>query len=151
MSDPRQAARDRLALFMEEKGKRNTRQRDLIVDIFLEAEGHLTLNELLRLVQGRDDRVGFATVYRTMKLLTEAGVAEELRFGEGQTRYELAHADEHHDHLICQTCGTIFEFEDDEVEAIQERIAKRFGLRVTDHRHEIYGVCTNADCEHRPN
>ena len=149
MSDPRQAARQRLAQFMEAQGKRNTRQRDLIVDIFLEAEGHLTLNELLRLVQDRDDRVGFATVYRTMKLLAEAGVAEELKFGEGQTRYELAHADEHHDHIICQTCGTIFEFEDHEIEALQDRIAKRFGLEVTDHRHEIYGKCTRENCEHR--
>ena len=137
-----QAARERLAEYMAREGKRNTRQRDAIVDVFLDTGGHLTLNELLALAQKSDPGIGFATVYRTMKMLAEAGIADERKFGEGQTRYELAEVGEdHHDHLICEKCGRIVEFEDEKIERIQVAIALRHGIRVTHHRHEIYGVC----------
>ncbi|MCP4803721.1 MAG: transcriptional repressor [Proteobacteria bacterium] len=136
------SARKRLAEYMAREGKRNTRQRDGIVNVFLDTGGHLTLNELLALAQKKDPGIGFATVYRTMKMLAEAGVADERKFGEGQTRYELSElGDEHHDHLICGRCGRIYEFEDEQIEQLQEAVAARFGIRVTHHRHEIYGVC----------
>jgi len=139
-----------LAEYMTRHGKRNTRQRDVIVDAFLDAEGHLTLNELLALAQTGDPGIGFATVYRTMKMLSDAGVADERRFDEGQTRYELADfGHDHHDHIICTRCGKIIEFEDDEIERLQAAIAERFGIRVTHHRHEIYGECM-PDCESHP-
>ena len=142
-------ARQLLTEYMVRTGKRNTRQRDVIVDVFLEkgSERHLSLQELQDLVVAIEPGVGFATVYRTMKLLTEAGVALERRFQEGQARYELAEVGEHHDHLICTHCGHIFEFEDEEVERRQREVAEQFGLRITHHRHEIYGECRDqANC-----
>lgn len=145
-------ARAMLAAYMVDKGKRNTRQRDAIVGIFLEAgqQGHVSLQELLELVQASEPGVGFATVYRTMKMLTEAGVALERHFGEGQSRYELTDVDEHHDHIICTLCGTILEFEDAEIERRQREIAALFGMKITHHRHEIYGLCRNPEsCKHR--
>ncbi|MCB9763121.1 MAG: transcriptional repressor [Alphaproteobacteria bacterium] len=136
---------------MAAEGKRNTRQRDVIVDIFFErgVDGHLSLQELLDLVQEVEPGVGFATVYRTMKLLTDAEVAHERRFVEGQTRYELADFGEHHDHLICTRCGHILEFEDPTIERRQREIASDLGVRITHHRHEIYGVCVDLDACNR--
>jgi Fur family ferric uptake transcriptional regulator len=84
-------------------------------------------------------------VYRTLKLLTECGVAFERRFGDGLTRYELADEESHHDHLICVECGTIIEFEEPRIDQIEEEIAKRHGFALRSHKHEMYGVC--ADCQ----
>lgn len=145
-------ARTLLDAYMVDKGKRNTRQRDAIVDIFFEAgrRGHVSLQEILELVQANEPGVGFATVYRTMKMLTEAGVALERHFGEGQSRYELADVDEHHDHIICTLCGTILEFEEPEIERLQRDVAARLGMKITHHRHEIYAYCAEPDsCRHR--
>lgn len=136
-------AKRKLSEFMTKRGKRNTRQRDVIVEVFLQAGGHMTLQELTVLVQQQEPGIGFATVYRTMKLLTEAEVAHEHRFDEGQTRYELADA-EHHDHLICVSCGRIDEFEDEAIERRQEQVLAQLGWTAESHRHEIYGTC--PDC-----
>ena len=145
-------ARRVLSEYMNTGGKRNTRQRDVIVDVFFEvgSERHLSLQELQEQVQRVEPGVGFATVYRTMKMLTEAGVAHERRFDEGTTRYELAEVGEHHDHLICIDCGHIFEFEDPLIEARQREVAAHFGLAITTHRHEIYATCAlGSTCERR--
>jgi Fur family ferric uptake transcriptional regulator len=139
------AARERLVRYMAEQGKKNTRQRDVIVQVFLEAGGHLTLQELQALVREQDGAVGVATVYRTMKMLAEAGVAVERNFGSGHARYELAEFGTHHDHLICVACNRIIEFEDPLIEERQDQIADRHGFLVQRHRHEIYGLC--ADCQ----
>ena len=147
-------ARITLSEFMAKQGKKQTRQRQAIVEVFLHADGHLALQELLDLVQKSDPGVGFATVYRTMKMLVEAGVAKERHFGTDQALYELVHPNEHHDHLICSRCGHIFEFEDDVIEERQEQIAKSFGLKITGHRHELYGEpvgdgpCEHENCEY---
>jgi len=134
---------------MSAQGKKNTRQRDAIVEAFLNSEGHLTLQALLEEVQKKDPGVGFATVYRTMKLLVEAGVAKERHFAMDQALYEFVHKDEHHDHLICSRCGHIYEFENDEIERLQDEIAKALGMRITGHRHELYGEpLNNGPCEH---
>jgi Fur family transcriptional regulator, ferric uptake regulator len=142
MDDRERLARDTLNEFMRVQGKRQTRQREVIVDAFIRAKDHMTLQQLLTRSQVVEPSIGFATVYRTMKLLVEAGVAEEHRFGEGQSRYELADVDgEHHDHLICVRCGRIEEFEDHEIERRQAKVASTLGWSVTHHVHEIYGVC----------
>jgi Fur family ferric uptake transcriptional regulator len=138
-----------LAEFMRSSGKKNTRQREVIVDVFLQSDEHLTLQELLDRVQVIEPNVGFATVYRTMKMLVEAGVAKERHFGADQALYELVHQGEHHDHLICNRCGHIFEYEDVLIEARQEEIAKSFGMKITGHRHELYGEpVANGPCNH---
>ncbi|MBK6517940.1 MAG: transcriptional repressor [Polyangiaceae bacterium] len=127
---------------MAKKKLRSTAQRRLIVDTFFEGGSHLTIEDLLREVRAQDRGIGYATVYRTLKLLAECGVASERRFGDGLSRYELADDDDdHHDHLICTTCGTITEFEEPKIERLQEAVAVRYGFRVTSHKHEMYGVC----------
>jgi len=143
--DRADAARERLNRYMSDQGKKNTRQRDVIVQVFLEAGGHLTLQELQALVREQEGPVGYATVYRTMKMLADAGVAVERNFGSGQARYELAEFGTHHDHLICVDCSRIIEFEDPLIEERQDQIAERHGFLVQRHRHEIYGLC--ADCQ----
>lgn len=131
--------------YMSEKGLRTTEQRKIIVQTFLETEAHSTIDELLEKVRESDPRVGYATVYRTMKMLTEGGMANELHFGDGATRYEVADEDAHHDHLICEECGNIVEFEEPLIEELQDRIAQQHGFVVTHHKHELYGRCADKE------
>ena len=134
-----------LEAYMTRRGLRSTEQRRVIIDTFFGSTEHITIATLLREVRAVDARVGFATVYRTMKLLTESGVVQEHKFGDGFTRYELSDEDAHHDHLICMECGKITEFEEPAIEELQHRIAKKHGFQIRAHKHEMYGVC--ADCQ----
>lgn len=143
-------AQRQLETYMRDRGLKHTRQRDEILEVFFEAGGHASIDELLSRVQERMPGIGYATVYRTMKLFSEAGVAHERHFQDGQTRYEPVQPDEHHDHLICTDCGKIFEFEDPIIEQRQSEVAAAHGLRLDHHRHEIYGRCLNPQsCVHR--
>lgn len=135
------AARERLAKWIAEKGLKSTRQRDAIVDTFFQARGHLSVDELLAQVQARDANIGAATVYRTMKILAEAGLASARHFDDGQTRYEAALDRHHHDHLICTSCHAIVEFENQRIEELQDAVAGEHGFQVTRHKLEIYGLC----------
>lgn len=147
---PHPDAQQRLAAFIRAQGLKHTRQREEVLELFLQAGGHVSVDDLLRLVQERMTGVGHATVYRTMKLLVDAGIAQERHFGDGQTRYEPVIPDEHHDHLICVDCNSIFEFEDPVIEMRQAEVAARHGLRLRSHRHEIYGACIQPEnCPHR--
>jgi Fur family ferric uptake transcriptional regulator len=139
------AMHDALVAYMRDKGLRSTNQRRLVSDVFFRSKGHLSIDDLLALVRKKDASVGYATVYRTLKLLSESGLAYERQFRDGPTRYELAHAESHHDHLICVQCGRIEEFEDHEIETLQENVARRHGFALSSHRHELYGVC--AGCQ----
>lgn len=130
--------------YIAKNGLKSTRQRTLILEIFYRAGGHLSAEELLELVRAEDPKVSQATVYRTLRLLTECGLAEPRNFGgDGQTRYEIA-TDDHHDHLICTQCGTIVEFEDEEIESLQERVARAHGFEMTHHKMELYGICPSC-------
>jgi Fur family ferric uptake transcriptional regulator len=138
---------EKLAKFeahLAEQGLRLTAQRRAIAEVFFGSEQHHSLLELLALAQERRGGVGYATVYRTMRLLADAGFATEHRFGENQTRYEPREEGEHHDHFICVTCGAIVEFENDEIEAIQARLARERGFEVVSHKHEIYVRCVGT-------
>ncbi len=146
-AETQEHARELLRAFMAKQGLRSTDQRRIIVDTFLASGEHVSIEELLGLVRARDPRVGYATVYRTLKLLTECGVANERQFGDGLTRYELADDSSHHDHLICTVCNGITEFEDERVEEIQEEIAARYGFRLRSHKHELYGVCPSCQAK----
>lgn len=130
--------------YMREHKLKQTRQRQAIFDTFVASGDHVAIDELLERAQAVHPGIGYATVYRTLKLFTEAGIAHERRFQDGQTRYEPVELGEHHDHLICRTCGHIFEFEDDLIEARQSEIARGHGLRLVSHRHDIYGECMDA-------
>lgn len=144
-TDSRQRLRERLDAYMAKKKLRSTAQRRLIVDTFFDGTAHLTIEDLLREVREHDRGIGYATVYRTLKLLAECGVASERRFGDGLSRYELADDDDHHDHLICTSCNSITEFEEPKIEKLQDLVAARYGFRVTSHKHEMYGLC--AKCQ----
>ena len=145
-ADTRQRLRERLDAYMAKKKLRSTAQRRLIVDRFFDGTPHVTIEDLLAVVRSQDRGIGYATVYRTLKLLAECGVASERRFGDGLSRYELADDDDdHHDHLICTSCGSITEFEEPKIEKLQDAIAARHGFRLTSHRHEMYGLC--ATCQ----
>ena len=129
---------------IQKKGLKRTAQRDLILDVFLRTEGHLSGDDLFRLVREEDATVGQTTVYRTLRLLTEAGLAREVRFGDGRAHYEHNYKHEHHDHMICSECGTIIEFYSPELEAIQDAMAAKHKFRLTSHLLRMIGIC--ADC-----
>lgn len=127
--------------FATQKGLRSTRQRDIILDIFLSSHEHLSVEELYLKIRASHPGIGQATVYRTLKLFTEAGLAREMMLPDGQTRYEHQLAGEHHDHLICTGCNAIIEFEDETIEWLQQEIARRHGFSLTAHKMQLYGLC----------
>lgn len=127
--------------YLTAHGLRFTRQRELIAEAFFEAEGHPNIDELYDRVRRRDRRIGQATVYRTLKLLVDSGLANSSRFGGSAARYEAADDDDHHDHLVCTRCGKILEFVNETIELLQEQIATEHGFVMVDHKMEIYGVC----------
>ncbi len=140
--------RGRLQAYMAKKGLRSTAQRRLIIDTFFESSSHMSIEDLLTGVRAQDRGIGYATVYRTLKLLAECGVASERRFGDGLSRYEIAdEARTHHDHLICTSCGKIVEFEEPRIEELQEEVAARHGFAVSSHKHEMYGTCPECLAE----
>ncbi len=133
----------RLDAYMAKKGLRSTNQRRVIAEAFFDGPNHVTIEELLAQVRDVDSRIGYATVYRTLKLFTECGIAAERNFGDGPSRYELSDhsTNHHHDHLICVECGKIIEFHDERIEDLQDQITKKLGFKVQSHKHEIYGLC----------
>ncbi|MEZ4327711.1 MAG: Fur family transcriptional regulator [Polyangiales bacterium] len=139
--------KNRLVAYMDREGLRSTAQRRLVSDVFFKSKGHLSIEDMLEKVRAIDQGVGYATVYRTLKLLKDSGLAFERHFGDGVSRYEVADEGEHHDHLICQVCGKIVEFEDDEIERLQVALAQRLGFELRRHKHELYGVC--SDCRNK--
>lgn len=133
----------RFKSYLREQRLKSTAQRDAIVEVFLEGSGHVSVEELYGRVRKRHPGIGYATVYRTMKLLTECGIADERHFRNGEARYEKAEKS-HHDHLICERCGKIVEFEERRIESLQEETARRLGFELRGHKMELYGLC--QDC-----
>jgi Fur family ferric uptake transcriptional regulator len=131
----------RFTHFLAERGLRLTGQRRVIAEIFFAAEGHHSIEQLAQMVRETKPGIGPATVYRTLKLLREAGLASGMNVGDGLARYESPFRRSHHDHLVCRRCGLIVEFENDQIESLQQRVAERHGFVVTDHRLELFGVC----------
>lgn len=127
--------------FAARQGLRSTRQREIILDEFLSSHQHLSVEELYLKIKASNPGIGFATVYRTIKLMVEAGVAREMTLKDGQARYEHLLAGEHHDHLVCTGCNAIVEFEDEAIERLQGDVASRHGFSITSHRLELYGLC----------
>lgn len=127
--------------FLAEKSLRMTTQRELILKTFCKQKKHVTAEQLYDILKKLDSSIGHATVYRTLKLLTEAGIARELNFGEGSVRYEPDLDKEHHDHLVCVKCGEHIEFLDEEIEKLQNRIVEKYGYELVDHSLNLYGIC----------
>src|SRR5262245_66463919 len=116
---------------IQKQGLKRTAQRDLILDVFLRTEGHVSGEDLYQLVRAQDSTIGQTTVYRTLRLLTDAGLAREVRFGDGRAHYEHNYKQQHHDHMICSECGKIIEFYSTELEAIQTAMAVMLKFQLT--------------------
>lgn len=132
---------------IRKRGLRRTAQRDLILETFLRTEDHLSSDDLYRLVQKEDPTIGYTTVYRTLRLLTEAGLAREVRFGDGRTYYEHHYKHQHHDHMICTECGKVIEFFSPEIEALQDEMAAKHNFKPTYHSLRILGYC--SECQEK--
>lgn len=130
---------------ISEEGLNATRQREEILNIFLNSSGHKSLAQIYTQVVKRNPKIGYTTVYRTLKLLTRLGLANQQKFADGETRYEPTSEGGHHDHLICLDCGKIIEFEDQTLEALQDGIAQRHRFKISGHRLELYGRCEGCN------
>ncbi len=130
--------------FMVREGLKSTRQRDIILDFFLSSKRHISVEELYRKLRAKHPGIGYATVCRTLKLFSQSGIAHEIDFGDGQTRYEHLVEGEHHDHLVCTGCGAIAEFENKTIEDLQKNVADSHGFIIHSHRLELYGHCAKC-------
>ena len=131
--------------YLQSRKLKVTPHRQLILETFLEHEGHRSVEDIYRVVRQSDPRVGYTTVYRTMKILADCGLAREIDLADGITRYEHLYNHQHHDHMICMECGNSIEFYNEDIEAVQDAASVQLGFKVLDHKLQIYGVC--RDCK----
>ena len=129
----------RLEKLCIDKGMRMTEQRRVVARVLSSADDHPDVEELHRRAHAVDPHISIATVYRTVRLFEESGIIERHDFRDGRSRYEET-PDHHHDHLIDMKTGKVVEFVDEEIEALQNTIARRLGYRLIDHRLELYGM-----------
>ncbi len=130
--------------FAARKKLRSTCQRDIIMTEFWKIEHHMTAEELHTVVHKKDQRISLATVYRTLKLMCESGLADEIKRDRGKALYEHKLDHPHHDHLICVKCGKIIEISNPELENLQDRIAKEKRFLPQKHRLDIFGLCSSC-------
>lgn len=140
-----QEARSQFFQFLSKQKLKFTSQRGLIFDVFWHSKDHVSPEELYNLVKQIDPQIGQATVYRTLKLLCESGIAREVNFDDGVARYEPAFGQSHHDHLICKDCGRSVEVVNPRIEQLQEELAKEHNFILTGHKMYLFGVC--PDCK----
>lgn len=137
----RNNAKDIFLNYIKEKGLRYTRQREAILEAFLASGKHITIDDLYNTVKKTNQDIGYATVHRNLKLMTECGLADEIKIGSHKTRFEQKYGHEHHDHLICMKCGKFIEVHDDKIERLQEKLAEANDFAPQRHKLEIYGLC----------
>ncbi|MEM4408237.1 MAG: transcriptional repressor [Candidatus Caldarchaeum sp.] len=136
--------------YLAKKQLKATRQREIIFEEFFDhTEDHVSVEELYERVKARNSRIGFATIYRTLKLFKECGLAFERHFGDGKTRYEpINFSGEHHDHFICEDCGKIICFNNPKIHELISEIAKNKNFAISNYKLELYGHCESS-CEER--
>jgi len=139
-----QKTKDTFRNYIQEKGLRNTQQREVILDAFLSADTHITVEELFNVIKEKNPEIGYATVHRNLSLLCESGIADEIKIGNQKARYEPKLEREHHDHLICIKCGRFIEVYDTKIEKLQDKLAEANNFRPVRHKLEIYGYCGNC-------
>lgn len=130
--------------YLRDKGLQQTRQREDILLALIKSNRHVDVQELYEAARKRNQSVGKVTVFRTLKLLCEAGLVAEVDLGGSAVKYEFIHGRAHHDHLVCVTCGKFIETMDPEIEQLQERLCRKMNFEPLRHRMEIYGVCANC-------
>ena len=130
---------------LKNKGMKYTEQRAIILKILLNLDDHLSAEELHEVVKQKypNQNIGIATIYRTLNFLEEVDLISSISFGKDGKKYE-SNDTQHHDHLICTSCGKIVEFLDEEIEKRQENIAAQNGFEITSHDMQIYGLCENC-------
>ena len=135
------AWRDRVLQRIAREHQRPTPQRMLVAETLFH-HGHLNVDELHREVRLIDPSLGYATVYRTLKLFERCGLVHTSNFGDGTARYEIdLDGHDHHDHMICTECNKIIEFEEPRIEALQEEVARKHGFTLQSHRMDLFGLC----------
>ncbi|WP_319763312.1 Fur family transcriptional regulator [Maridesulfovibrio sp.] len=141
------SAQDIFTEYLTRQRLKMTPQRRTILDVFLAEEGHISSEELYNLVRDEDSSIGQATVYRTLKLLADSGIAKSVDFNDGVIRYEHKYGHEHHDHLVCEHCGKTIEAVDNKIEHLQEELAGKYGFKLTHHEMYLFGVC--KECQEK--
>jgi Fur family ferric uptake transcriptional regulator len=136
--------------YIRSEGLRETGQRMMILDAFLNANDHVSAEDIYRLVNRRKRKVGFTTVYRTMKLISDCGLAREVMFDDGISRFEHNFGRKHHHHLICTRCKRVIEFSSRIMDEAEKTILKKHGFELQYHKYEIFGLC-NQCREHAKN
>jgi Fur family ferric uptake transcriptional regulator len=131
--------------YLNDKGQKLTSQRKTILKAFLNSAHHISAEELYDTLKQENPAIGLATVYRSLKLLCECGLAVEIRLSDGITRYEHLFNHEHHDHLICLECGKIIEVVEPGIEELQQKLAQKQAFTVLHHRMELYGTCKECN------
>ena len=131
--------------YLKKNGMLYSKQREQILDIFLKTEQHLTINDLYDLVKKKHPKIGLATIYRTMEVINNAGLARKVDFGDGVKCYEHKYKHQHHDHLVCLKCGRIIEVISPEIEKLQKKLAKKHKFSAVRHRMEIFGICRTCE------
>lgn len=136
---------DELRKIVKQKGLKYTEQREIVLNILLHADDHLTAEEVYNLIKTKkpDSNIGIATVYRALGFLEEVNLITSITFGLDGKKYE-SNTKEHHDHLICTSCGKIIEFLDEEIEKRQDKIAKKNKFVVSSHSMQLYGTCSSC-------
>lgn len=132
--------------YLREQGLPVTQQREAVAEVVFASQEHLSVDEIEQELRERSERIGKATIYRTLDLLVKSKLVDEHDFGEGFKRYENRLSREPvHEHLICQECGRVVEFQSEEIRAVEAQVAAQHGFRVARHKLEIYGLC--AQCQ----
>jgi len=130
--------------FILKKRLRRSSQREQVLKVFLSTEQHVSIEELYQLVRREHPKIGYTTVYRTMKLLFESGLCNEIELGDGIARFEHEYGHRHHDHLICTKCGRLIEVISPKIEKLQDNLVKKFKFSPLKHKLEIFGICKSC-------
>lgn len=138
---------ERFRRYLRDHHQPVTRQRDCVAQALFLSDDHLSVEEIQRMLRDRGERVGTATIYRTLELLAQSGLVRAHEFGEGFRRYEAMPADTRHEHLICTRCGRVTEFTNESLERILPIVADEHAFQHQRHRVEIYGIC--RECRRR--
>jgi Fur family transcriptional regulator, ferric uptake regulator len=136
--------------YLRQNGMKRTHQKDLILEVFLSNEGHLSVEDIYALVKRKDKKVGIVTVFRTLKSLTACGIAKEISLGDGLTRFEHCYHHPVHHHIICTECQKVIEFLSPELERVQQTIVDQYQFQPLHQRIQIYGVCRECRAQ-QPN
>jgi Fur family ferric uptake transcriptional regulator len=139
----------RLEQLCHDKGLKMTEQRRIIARVLSDSTDHPDVEQVHRRAMAIDQRISIATVYRTVRLFEEANILERHDFGDGRARYEEI-SDSHHDHLIDVQSGRVIEFQNEEIEALQHKVAERLGYRLVGHRLELYAVPSEGSGKRGP-